>query len=233
MLHRRSSTGHSRKENSTTVIIGGDAGARIAYEIFHENDPQQKIYVLDCFAKAASWKQMTPLRRNGKKEDEENIAFLKQKNVSYFVATGDNMMRKEITEYLIAKTKKTPINCIHPSAFISPSAEIGHGNLICPLSAIHTHANIRNGTIINTGAVIEHDTVVEDYAQISPNAALAGRVTVHELAFVSTSSTVIPNITIGRESLVAAGAVVTKDVKPHTMVAGCPAIEKKHLKPYA
>ena len=219
-----------RASPRTTVIIGGNAGARIACEIFRLCDPRQRICVLDCFAPTASWKKMKPVVLKGKKEDKENLDFLRKKNVSYFVATGDNAMRKDITEFLIAETKKSPENCIHPSAYIAPSASIGNGNLICPHAAIHTHAEVHDGTIINTGAVIEHDNVIGDYAQISPNVSLAGCVRVEDLAFVSTGASVIPHITIGTASLVAAGAVVTKDVKPRTMVAGCPATVKKLLK---
>ena len=40
----------------------------------------------------------------------------------------------------------------------------------------------------------------------------------------------MPGVTIGENSLVAAGAVVTKNVPPYTMVAGVPAKVVKGLK---
>lgn len=40
---------------------------------------------------------------------------------------------------------------------------------------------------------------------------------------IGASSTILPGVTIGKESFVAAGSVVTKDVKPKTLVAGVPA----------
>ncbi|MBM4250183.1 MAG: sugar O-acetyltransferase, partial [Euryarchaeota archaeon] len=42
-------------------------------------------------------------------------------------------------------------------------------------------------------------------------------------ARIGGNSTVLPGVRIGREALVAAGAVVTKDVPGYTMVAGVPA----------
>ncbi len=213
----------------TIVIVGGNAGARIACDIFRASKASQAFRLLDSFAPDASWSGKPPKAMPGKKEDAENIQFLAEKDVAYFVATGDNAMRKEITEFLIGKTGKEPTNCIHPSAVIAPTAELGYGNLVCPLAVIHTQARIGNGTIVNSGAVIEHDCVVGEYAQISPNVSLAGRVIVGELAFVSTGAIVIPEITIGRESVVAAGAVVLDSVAPRTMVAGCPAVFKKTL----
>ena len=40
---------------------------------------------------------------------------------------------------------------------------------------------------------------------------------------VGVNATLLPMITIGEHALVAAGAVVTKDVPPYAVVAGCPA----------
>lgn len=42
-------------------------------------------------------------------------------------------------------------------------------------------------------------------------------------AYIGTGAIILPGVTIGKESVVAAGAVVTKDVPAHTMVAGVPA----------
>jgi acetyltransferase-like isoleucine patch superfamily enzyme len=41
--------------------------------------------------------------------------------------------------------------------------------------------------------------------------------------FIGTQALILPGVTIGDESIVAAGAVVTKDVPPHSVVGGNPA----------
>jgi acetyltransferase-like isoleucine patch superfamily enzyme len=43
--------------------------------------------------------------------------------------------------------------------------------------------------------------------------------------------TVLPGVTIGKGSVVAAGAVVTKDVPPFTLVGGIPAKKIREIKP--
>ena len=48
-------------------------------------------------------------------------------------------------------------------------------------------------------------------------------------AWIGASVTVMPGVTIGENAIVAAGAVVTKDVAANTMVAGVPARVVKHL----
>ena len=48
-------------------------------------------------------------------------------------------------------------------------------------------------------------------------------VRIEDGAWLSTRCTILPGVTIGRGAIVAAGAVVTKSVAPHTMVGGIPA----------
>lgn len=45
--------------------------------------------------------------------------------------------------------------------------------------------------------------------------------------YVGFGATILPGVTVGEESVVAAGAVVTKDVPARAMVAGVPAVVKK------
>lgn len=47
--------------------------------------------------------------------------------------------------------------------------------------------------------------------------------------FIGAGSIILSNLTIGKQSLVAAGSVVTTDVSHHSLVAGSPAKTKKDL----
>ncbi|MGX8694593.1 acyltransferase [Methanobrevibacter sp.] len=46
---------------------------------------------------------------------------------------------------------------------------------------------------------------------------------IEEKAWLGSNVTVLPGVTIGKGAIVAAGAVVTRDVEPNTIVAGIPA----------
>ncbi|MBN1976915.1 MAG: acyltransferase [Anaerolineae bacterium] len=48
-------------------------------------------------------------------------------------------------------------------------------------------------------------------------------VTIEDECWIGAMAVVLDGVTIGRRSVVAAGAVVTKDVPPHSLVAGVPA----------
>ncbi len=50
-------------------------------------------------------------------------------------------------------------------------------------------------------------------------------------AWIAARATILPGVTIGEGAIVAAGAVVTKDVAPHTLVGGMPAKLIRHLEP--
>ena len=50
-----------------------------------------------------------------------------------------------------------------------------------------------------------------------------GRITIHDNCFIGKGATLMPGISIGPNAVVAAGALVTKDVPPGTVVGGIPA----------
>jgi acetyltransferase-like isoleucine patch superfamily enzyme len=52
---------------------------------------------------------------------------------------------------------------------------------------------------------------------------IGGTVTIGDNAWLSCRVTILPNVTIGEGAVVAAGAVVTKDVEAYTVVGGIPA----------
>ena len=208
-------------EPKSILIVGGSAGAKIATNIFKMTHPHHVLYYIECFADEIQINRLYSTV-------EKSLDYLKKTNVDYFIATGDNILRKKHYELIKSYTKKEPINCIHPTAVVE-TKRFGHGNLVCPNAVIHIDSNIGNCTIINTGSVVEHDCWVGDFSQISPNATLCGHVQVGENCFISAGSTIIPKVLIGNNSTVAAGSVVREDVPPNVMVAGVPAKVKKQL----
>jgi len=78
---------------------------------------------------------------------------------------------------------------------------------------------IGNNAVISPGAaIIDHD----GYG-IDGKPALEKPVKIGNHVWVGFRSTVLKGVTIGDNSIIAAGAVVTKDVEPNTIVGGNPA----------
>jgi acetyltransferase EpsM len=209
-------------EPKSILIVGGSAGAKIATNIFKLTHPHYNLYYVECFAEEIIINRLYSTV-------EKSLDHIKNTNVDYFIATGDNEMRKKHYELIKNHTKKEPLNCIHPSSVVE-TRRIGHGNLICPNAVVHIDSIVGNCTIINTNSVVEHDCYIGDYSQISPNSTLCGYVEIGENCFISAGSTIIPKIQIGANSIVAAGSVVIENVPPNVMVAGVPSKVKKVYK---
>lgn len=69
-----------------------------------------------------------------------------------------------------------------------------------------------------------HPTEVANRKSLLPAAVL-----VKQNAWIGAGATILPGVTIGEHSVVAAGAVVPRDVAPRTLVAGVPARQIRKL----
>jgi sugar O-acyltransferase (sialic acid O-acetyltransferase NeuD family) len=138
------------------------------------------------------------------------------------VAIGDNRVRRSYEAKLTAAGFEL-INALHPSAVISPTAELGKNLVIAAGAIVGTSAKIANSVLLNTGCIIDHECVIEHAAHIGPGAKLAGRVRVGPAAFVGIGAAIIPCMRIGEEATVGAGAVVIRDVQDRETVVGVPA----------
>lgn len=81
---------------------------------------------------------------------------------------------------------------------------------------IGNHVDIASEVMIWTS---EHDLTAPDMR------AREEKVTIEDYVFIGPRAIVLPGVTIGKGAAVAAGAVVTKDVAPRSIVAGIPAKE--------
>ena len=104
-------------------------------------------------------------------------------------ALGDNNMRLYWTEKLMEAGYQVPA-LIHPSAVVSPSAEIGNGSFVMQRAVVNTHTVVEHGVLVNSGAVIDHDSHI-----------CSG-------AHVGLGSVVKANCTIGSREKVEAGEVI-------------------------
>ena len=59
--------------------------------------------------------------------------------------------------------------------------------------------------------------------------AFRGKTVIGDDAWIGAGSIILPGVSIGEGSVVGAGAVVTKDVPPYTVVAGVPARPRKRI----
>jgi sugar O-acyltransferase (sialic acid O-acetyltransferase NeuD family) len=111
----------------------------------------------------------------------------------------------------------------HPSTTVSNHVEIGSGTLIVAGSVVNASASIGCGVILNTACSVDHDCIISDFVHISPGAHLAGNVSIGARSWIGIGVVVREGVHIGNDVVVAAGAVVLKDVEDGARVGGVPA----------
>lgn len=120
---------------------------------------------------------------------------------------------------------------------ILKNAVIGSNCNICAHTLIENDVRIGNDVTIKSGVYIWDGITVEDKVFIGPCVAFTNdklprskqypesfmRTTLKTGASIGANATILPGITLGEHCMVGAGAVVTKDVPPYTVVVGNPA----------
>ncbi len=146
----------------------------------------------------------------------------KLKQYDYFIGVGNNnLLRRKIYE-LVSPVLGEPLNAIHPSAVISPSVELTHGNFISANVSINATSKIGLTAVCNTGSVIEHGCIVGDFTFIAPGAVLCGDVTIGENTFVGANSVIKQGVTVGKNVIIGAGSVILKNIPDNVTVFGNP-----------
>lgn len=130
---------------------------------------------------------------------------------------------------------------VGPEATVGPFAYLRPGANIGPRVRVGDFVEIKNSTV-EADAKVPHLSYVGD-AHIGPRVNLGcGTITcnfdgarkhrtiIEEGAFIGSNTSLVAPVTVGREAATGAGAVVTRDVPPHTLVVGIPARPLRDLK---
>ena len=99
-----------------------------------------------------------------------------------------------------------------------------HNTIIGPVT-IGDHVNLAQGITVTA---LNHNFADTD-KRIDEQGVSTSPVVIEDDIWIGANAVVLPGVTIGHHSVVAAGAVVTKDVPPHSLVAGVPAKIIKQL----
>lgn len=112
---------------------------------------------------------------------------------------------------------------------------IGDRTLVGTAVTIDNRVRIGKAVILQTGVYLPTGTVVGDGAFLGPRACVTNDdrmarepwklepVTIESFARIGANSTILPGVVVGRDAVIGAGAVVTRDVAAYTIVAGVPA----------
>lgn len=122
-------------------------------------------------------------------------------------------------------------------AHILSGARLGHDCNICDGVFIENDVVIGDRVTIKCGVQVWDGIKIEDDAFVGPNATFTNDIfprskeypeqfqttLVRSCASIGANATILPGVTIGRNAMVGAGAVVTRNVPPNAIVVGNPA----------
>ncbi|MDW8348448.1 MAG: acetyltransferase [Bacteroidia bacterium] len=115
------------------------------------------------------------------------------------------------------------ITVVHPTAYVSRSAEIGVGSVILQHVTIANNVKIGSQVVILANSVINHDSVIEDFTNIASGVCLSGHVHIERNCYIGTGSSIKEQVRIGEYSLIGMGSNVLQNVPARSLVWGNPA----------
>ncbi len=144
-------------------------------------------------------------------------------------STNSDQFRERLSDIIGSKIdKSTTIFAPFHTNFgryikIGKNVFINHACSFLDMGGITIGDNVLIGPKVN---------LVSENHPIDPaqrNCLIGKPIVIKNNAWIGASATILPGITIGENSIVAAGAIVTKDVPDNTIVAGNPAKQIKNI----
>jgi len=150
----------------------------------------------------------------------------------------------EIGNYILKLTGRVPLHHYRRFVYRLFGLRIGSGSTIHMGAVFYKAKNIKIGrdTIIGENAVFDgrEKIIIGDHVDLASEvmiynsehdvhssdfSAISAPVKINDYVFIGPRAIILPGVTLGKGAVIAAGAVVTKDVSDFKIVAGVPAKE--------
>ncbi|MFF3855568.1 NeuD/PglB/VioB family sugar acetyltransferase [Micromonospora sp. NPDC002575] len=112
---------------------------------------------------------------------------------------------------------------VHPDANIGADCVFAEGLVAAGGVRLTTNVVLGRHVHLNHNCTIGHDSMLGDFVSVSPLAAVSGHCRLDEGVLVGTTAALVPRVRVGRDTVVGAGACVTRDVPASMVVTGVPA----------
>jgi len=135
---------------------------------------------------------------------------------------GDPKIKKRIFDTL--KSNFIFPTIIHPSVSLSGyNINIGKGCVICKGTQLTCDIFISDFVTLNLSCTVGHDTKIEIFSSFMPSVNISGEVVIKKGVYVGTGAKIINQVEIGENTIIGAGAVVSKSLPNDCTAVGIPA----------
>ncbi len=146
-------------------------------------------------------------------------------------AIGAPAVRQRVVASCVAEGFRFP-TLIHPGTSISDTNEIAQGVIVCTGSILTVNIRVEEQVHINLDCTIGHDVRIGAYTTLTPGVHISGCVHVGERVYIGTGANIINGdedrpLVIADDTVIGAGAVLTRSTEPGSLYVGVPATRKR------
>ena len=193
------------------LIFGAGDVARLANFYFRTDSPHQvAAFVVDAAFKAADTFDNLPLV-----SFDEALERYPPAEYAAFVAIGYakmNRVRKDKYDQMRAAGYSLASYISSRCTYLTTPP--GDNCFILEDNTVQPFVSVGNDVTLWSGNHIGHDSIIEDHCFITSHVVVSGHVRIGTRSFLGVNATLRNAITIAPESLIVAGAVITKNTTP-------------------
>jgi sugar O-acyltransferase (sialic acid O-acetyltransferase NeuD family) len=143
------------------------------------------------------------------------------------IAIADKEMRKKLTGKCL-ENNISMISVFSNNSLVMDKVSIGDGSVLSHFVTITSNVVIGKSFHANIYSYVGHDCIIGDFVTFAPGVKCNGNVLIENGVYIGTGAIIYPGtkknpLIIGKNSKVAAGSVVTKNIAKNSSVIGSPA----------
>jgi sugar O-acyltransferase (sialic acid O-acetyltransferase NeuD family) len=203
------------------VIVGVGETAEIAYEYFTHDSPYEVVafsaeeaFVTD---EQVCGLPVVPLERLAETHDPATVRA--------FVAVSSTHLNR-LRRRLFDVVKAAGFSCVSyvsSRAFVWHNVQLGENVFVFEGNVLQHHVRVGDNVVLWSGNHIGHRTVIGDDSFVSSHVVISGFCEIGESSFLGVNSSFVDGAKTGRDVVVGAGAVVTRDLDARGVYVGNPA----------
>jgi sugar O-acyltransferase (sialic acid O-acetyltransferase NeuD family) len=203
------------------IVVGAKGLAKEVLQILEENGEVENLAFFDNVNLDIPQKlyDKYPIL----KSDEEVVKHFKTDD-RFTLGLGNPKLRKELCNRF-EKLGGQLTSVIDQSITKGNYVKIEQGCTLMAGLKVSNGVKFEKGVLAYYDVVVTHDVEIGNFVELSPGCKLLGHVKVEDEVQVGAGAIILPKLKIGNGAIIGAGAVVTKNVRPNTVVVGNPAKE--------